>query len=393
MSRVLFFEPYSGHFSGAQIVSLNVVKELNKKFDVDLLTRKKKSAIRKKFKDGVNGLVYDLPFDSLFEQTMGRGDTDSGINISKLGHILKLLILIAGINIYMLFFLLYKKPKYLYFYDPGAFFLCGLISPLVRTKFIWHLHGPINYNRWIRKYIMCCCYKIIVPSLAIKDHVSDFTNCEVIYNGFEFPKLNKKINNPNNNEVVFSFVGTLVPHKGLHKILKALSDIDCVETNIKLNVMGGYHGAYSQYYEDLIDSLVCELPENVEVAFFGWTEPGVIFENLYRSDMLLFSSVIEDFIELNGKTIFINSSEALPTVLIESLALGTPVIATNTPGVSEIVSNGSDGIVLETDSVSDLSSAISRFIKGEVDFLVDVERIRSKFSNEIMNRKINNSFR
>jgi glycosyltransferase involved in cell wall biosynthesis len=49
--------------------------------------------------------------------------------------------------------------------------------------------------------------------------------------------------------------------------------------------------------------------------------------------------------------------ENLPCVLIESLACGTPVIATNVGGVAEIVHN-KNGILVQSESLPELTEAL-----------------------------------
>lgn len=53
--------------------------------------------------------------------------------------------------------------------------------------------------------------------------------------------------------------------------------------------------------------------------------------------------------------------ENFPHVLVEALAVGTPVIATRTGGVPEVVQDGDNGLVVEPNDVEALAAAIGRF--------------------------------
>jgi glycosyltransferase involved in cell wall biosynthesis len=58
--------------------------------------------------------------------------------------------------------------------------------------------------------------------------------------------------------------------------------------------------------------------------------------------------------------------EGLPTVLIEALTLGLPVVATDCPsGPSEILRSGKYGIIVPTKNSSKLAEGIMRVLKGE----------------------------
>ena len=57
--------------------------------------------------------------------------------------------------------------------------------------------------------------------------------------------------------------------------------------------------------------------------------------------------------------------ENFPHTVVESLAVGTPVIATRTGGVAEVLEDGVNGLVVEPGDVEALAAAISRFFAEE----------------------------
>jgi glycosyltransferase involved in cell wall biosynthesis len=60
-----------------------------------------------------------------------------------------------------------------------------------------------------------------------------------------------------------------------------------------------------------------------------------------------------------------SSWENFPHTVVEALAVGTPVIATRTGGVTEIVQDGSNGLVVEPNDLAALTAAIRRFFGHE----------------------------
>jgi glycosyltransferase involved in cell wall biosynthesis len=57
-----------------------------------------------------------------------------------------------------------------------------------------------------------------------------------------------------------------------------------------------------------------------------------------------------------------SSWENFPHTVVEALAVGTPVIATRTGGVAEVVRDGENGLLVEPGDVAALSVAIDRFV-------------------------------
>ena len=60
-----------------------------------------------------------------------------------------------------------------------------------------------------------------------------------------------------------------------------------------------------------------------------------------------------------------SSWENFPHTVVEALAVGTPVIATRTGGVAEVVTDGENGLVVEPGDVEALTAAIERFFADE----------------------------
>jgi glycogen synthase len=56
-----------------------------------------------------------------------------------------------------------------------------------------------------------------------------------------------------------------------------------------------------------------------------------------------------------------SSWENFPHTVVEALAVGTPVIATRTGGVAEVVRDGENGLVVEPGDLDALTGAIERF--------------------------------
>jgi glycosyltransferase involved in cell wall biosynthesis len=85
--------------------------------------------------------------------------------------------------------------------------------------------------------------------------------------------------------------------------------------------------------------------------------------------------------------------EGLPIGLLEAMSMGKPVIATNVDGTKEVITNGQNGLLIETqDLVANLSRAIVKLAESESlrDQLSKnvLQTIKADFNAESMTRKI-----
>ena len=82
-----------------------------------------------------------------------------------------------------------------------------------------------------------------------------------------------------------------------------------------------------------------------------------------------------------GDAALLSSSwENFPHSVVEALAVGTPVIATRTGGVAEVVRDGENGLVVEPGDADDLAAAVRRYFSE--DGLADALRSRAAASVE-----------
>jgi glycosyltransferase involved in cell wall biosynthesis len=99
----------------------------------------------------------------------------------------------------------------------------------------------------------------------------------------------------------------------------------------------------------------------------------IVGENIDFSDKSIISAGIKrgsDLVEEMQKASVvmlpsIAHMEAFPTVLIEAMACGTPVIGTNRGGIPEIIRDGVDGFIVPVNDRDALALAISKILVGK----------------------------
>jgi glycosyltransferase involved in cell wall biosynthesis len=192
------------------------------------------------------------------------------------------------------------------------------------------IQRPI-YKNVFRKKIKL----LIAPSqymAAVLEKESLGVPIQQIYNGIELPKPS-----PINNSNQLLYVGRLERVKGVHILLKAMQSVLFKNPQTKLNIIGdGSARAELEAYANtngLKDS----------VKFLGW-----------HSDQ----EIIRDYIDASIVVIPSIWPENLPTVCIEALAVGRPVIGTRTGGIPELIKENVTGLIVKPHDQSELATSI-----------------------------------
>lgn len=147
---------------------------------------------------------------------------------------------------------------------------------------------------------------------------------------------------------VVLFVGRVVPYKGLEYLIKAFERINALGEQFHLLIVGGEEGTKitdaSAYYQEIQRLSKAECIRE-RVHFLGRVEGSQLPLYYSLADVVVLPSVMR--------------GEAFGSVLLESLACGTPVVASNLPGVNEVLKgNGTVGSYVEPRDDAALSSAI-----------------------------------
>jgi glycosyltransferase involved in cell wall biosynthesis len=132
------------------------------------------------------------------------------------------------------------------------------------------------------------------------------------------------------------FAGRLVPQKSIDVALEAVRR----NPDVKLLLAG------EGPYHDRLVRLARELGVDERAPFLGPLPRRTVFELLRAADAALLSSSWENF----------------PHMAVEALAVGTPVIATDAGGVTEIVRDEWNGLLVPIRDPEALSGAIRRYL-------------------------------
>jgi len=137
-----------------------------------------------------------------------------------------------------------------------------------------------------------------------------------------------------NGEPVIGTVGRLVPIKGHEYMIRAFALLMNEYDNLWLILVGdGFLGHY-------LKTLCKELEIKEKVVFAGW-----------RSN-------VPDFLSLFDIFVFPSLNEGMGRVLVEAMAAGKPIVASNVGGIPDMVKDGQNGLLVPVANVKALAKSI-----------------------------------
>lgn len=133
-------------------------------------------------------------------------------------------------------------------------------------------------------------------------------------------------------------VGRLVPQKSTRTLLQAAPQLLAAEPSTRFVIVGNGPLMHELQVE------ARELGIEESVSFLG-----------YSDDLASIYSALDVFV-------MPSRYEGFPIALLEAMAMGTPVVAANVIGISDVVENGSTGLLVPYDSPGDLAGAVLRLL-------------------------------
>ena len=143
-------------------------------------------------------------------------------------------------------------------------------------------------------------------------------------------------------EHILACVGRLVAKKGHQDLLRAFARVAGRLPCCKLIIAG------SGPERERIEQLTRTLGLAGQVELWGWQDPDVTRNLIETADLLVVPSVVAPDGDRDG----------IPNVILEALAVGTPVVATRLDGIAEALADGRNGLLVPPGDIDAMASAL-----------------------------------
>ena len=140
------------------------------------------------------------------------------------------------------------------------------------------------------------------------------------------------------------FIGRLIPRKGFARVVQSLPKVrEITHVPFEIEVVGT--GAAQSELDALAESLgVSDL-----IRYVGMVPYDQLEKAYQYADIFILTSL----------------SEGMPSVILEAMGCGLPVIASNVGGNNEIVRDGENGFLIEGDDIETLARHLAELINDK----------------------------
>jgi spore coat protein SA len=179
------------------------------------------------------------------------------------------------------------------------------------------------------------------------------------------------------DEFTIVFVGRIVPEKGLHHLILASKILKQKGYRFKLLIagpLGHFDIERLEGYPRFCFELINKLELSKDVKYFGHLDKNTIRDLYCIADLVAVPSTGPD---------------ACPTVVLEAMAMGRPVVAYASGGIPELIPSYG-GIVIERKSPKHLAEGIEMVMRDAFSFneSATVEYVRERFSYTAVARRL-----
>ncbi len=246
-------------------------------------------------------------------------------------------------------------------HTPRALMVASIAAAMARVPLVYHIHSPAaadttsrlrnSVNALMERASLAMAGHLIAVSRSLRERYLGMglaaERITVVSNGVPCSELLPARPRLPGEPVVFGMAALFRPRKGLEILLRSMADLLAAGHSLRLRAIGRFESAE---YERQAKTLAVQLGVNDAIDWTGFSSP--IENELAQIDCFVLPSLF---------------GEGLPMVVLEAMACGRPVIATDVEGTPEAICDGKNGLLARANDPASLALAMKRVAGGQID--------------------------
>ncbi|BBO32009.1 glycosyltransferase [Lacipirellula parvula] len=245
-------------------------------------------------------------------------------------------------------------------HTPRSLMVASHAARLAGVPLVYHVHSPAGRdstrwfrnmsNAWLERRLARRASRLIAVSPSVRRYMIEqgFAASEVICVPNGVPTVDVPPRSEAPAALTLGMTALFRPRKGIEVLLEALKIARRVGCNVRLRTIGPFE---TPGYEAEVRGLATRLGLDDAIDWTGFVTN--VSAELAQVDALVLPSLF---------------GEGLPMVVLEAMAAGLPVIASDVEGVPEAVVDRQDGLLVQPGDASSLAAAIDELASGLIDY-------------------------
>ncbi len=146
-------------------------------------------------------------------------------------------------------------------------------------------------------------------------------------------------------EWVIGSVALFRPRKGMEVLIRAFAMLCKQGLPVRLLAVGSFE---TTEYEAIIKGMAADLGVSNKIDWLGFVQD--VNKEFVKMDVLVLPSLF---------------GEGMPMVILEAMANGVPVVATNVEGIPEVIKHGQTGLIVPAGDSAKLADELQSLIEGK----------------------------
>ena len=246
-------------------------------------------------------------------------------------------------------------------HTPRSLMVADQAAKLARVPLIYHVHSPAGRdstrwfrnmtNAWLERRTAHRAARLIAVSPSVRRYMIEqgFLASHVICIPNGVPTIDVEPRTTAPKTWTLGMTALFRPRKGIEVLLEAMKIARLQGNDVRLHAIGPFE---TPAYEAEVRTLAARLGLADSIEWTGFVTN--IAGELAKIDALVLPSLF---------------GEGLPMVVLEAMAAGVPVIASDVEGVPEAIVDRETGLLVQPGDAASLAAAIDELTSGVVDYV------------------------